>query len=62
MGKYSVGDEVTIADCCLIPQIYNAGWFKVSLDPYPNIVKIVENLNQLESFVKAHPYNQPDKI
>ena len=34
-GKYCVGDEVTFADACLIPQIYACGRFEVSLDPYP---------------------------
>merc|ERR1712080_55185 len=33
-GEYSVGDEVTLADCCLVPQVYNALRFKVDMEQY----------------------------
>ncbi|KAG0440629.1 hypothetical protein HPB47_016239, partial [Ixodes persulcatus] len=38
-GKYCVGDSVTMADACLVPQVYNAKRFKVDLAPYPTIVR-----------------------
>ena len=56
-GIYSVGDEVTIADVCLIPQLYNANRFKVSLENFPTILKIQNNLEKLDAFIKAHPDN-----
>ncbi|CAD5123286.1 DgyrCDS11645 [Dimorphilus gyrociliatus] len=59
-GKYSVGDVVTIADLCLVPQIYNAERFKVPTSNYPNIARIGENLEKLPEFQAAHPSQQPD--
>merc|ERR1711902_119695 len=55
-GKYSVGDEVTLADCCLIPQVFGAEIrFKVDMSKYPNVQRICKNLEQLPAFVKALP-------
>ncbi|KAK7074268.1 Glutathione S-transferase zeta-1 [Halocaridina rubra] len=59
-GKYCVGDEVSLADCCLVPQVYNANRFQVDLVPFPTIVRINESLSSLEAFKAAHPSNQPD--
>ncbi|ORZ32059.1 glutathione S-transferase [Catenaria anguillulae PL171] len=59
-GKYSVGDEVTMADVCLVPQIYNANRFGVDLAPFPLINRVVAELNKLEAFDKAKPENQDD--
>lgn len=59
-GKYCVGDEVTMADLCLVPQVYNANRFKVDMSAYPIISRINEELNTLEAFQKAHPAQQPD--
>lgn len=59
-GKYSFGDSVTWADICLIPQVYNANRFKVDLSAFPNILKVVENCNQLDEFIKASPEKQVD--
>eukprot|EP00800_Vazella_pourtalesii_P019433 TRINITY_DN658_c0_g4_i1.p1 TRINITY_DN658_c0_g4~~TRINITY_DN658_c0_g4_i1.p1 ORF type:complete len:162 (-),score=28.64 TRINITY_DN658_c0_g4_i1:62-547(-) len=59
-GKYCVGDEITMADLCLVPQFFNAGRFKVEMEPYPTICRIVEELEKNESFKAAHPFNQPD--
>nr|ACO11269.1 Maleylacetoacetate isomerase [Caligus rogercresseyi] len=59
-GKFCVGDEVSMADCCLIPQVYNANRFKVDMTQFPNIQRICKELETLEVFKKAHPTAQPD--
>ena len=60
-GKYCMGDQVTMADAFLIPQLYNADRFGIDLKTeYPKLAAIRENLNQLPAFDKAHANNQPD--
>ena len=59
-GKYSFGDSVTMADLCLVPQVYNANRFKVDMSQFPTINRIHANLVELEAFKKAHPDAQPD--
>ncbi|KAM7288647.1 maleylacetoacetate isomerase [Ixodes scapularis] len=59
-GQYCVGDSVTIADTCLVPQVYNAKKFGVDLTPYPTIVRINDALEELAAFKVAHPRCQPD--
>ena len=59
-GVYCVGNEVTLADCMLVPQVYNARRFNMTLDDYPTIARIVANCEQLQAFIKAAPANQPD--
>ncbi|WP_448568728.1 maleylacetoacetate isomerase [Thalassotalea ganghwensis] len=61
-GKYCFGDQVTIADICLIPQVYNAKRFNLDMSAYPLITAIVENCNQLPAFIKALPENQGDAL
>lgn len=59
-GKYCVGDEVTMADLCLVPQVFNANRFKVDMSPFPTISRINETLSHLEAFKASHPTKQPD--
>ncbi|XP_058018420.1 maleylacetoacetate isomerase [Ahaetulla prasina] len=59
-GCYCVGDEVTMADLCLVPQVYNAERFKVDLTQYPTISRINKALLKLEAFQSSHPSRQPD--
>ncbi|XP_050305850.1 probable maleylacetoacetate isomerase 2 isoform X1 [Anthonomus grandis grandis] len=59
-GKYCVGDEITLADCCLIPQVFNARRFHVDLRPFPIILRIDRELERHPAFIAAHPNNQPD--
>jgi len=59
-GLYSFGDEPSLADCCLIPQIYAANRFSVPLDAYPKLVEIADRANLLEGFSRAAPERQPD--
>ena len=58
-GEYSFGNTVTLADLCLVPQVFNANRFKCNLDSYPNIVRVNENCLKLRAFVDAHPDLQP---
>ncbi|XP_032657793.1 maleylacetoacetate isomerase isoform X2 [Chelonoidis abingdonii] len=59
-GRYCIGDEVSMADLCLVPQVFNAQRFKVDLAPYPTITRINKALLELEAFQVSHPYRQPD--
>lgn len=59
-GKYCVGDEITLADCCLVPQIFNARRFHVDLRPFPTILRVDRHLEHHPAFTAAHPNNQPD--
>ena len=60
-GQYCVGDSVTFADIVLIPQLYNAERFGITLkDEFPLIHEIHERLQKLPEFIKAHANNQPD--
>lgn len=59
-GEFCVGDEVSLADICLVPQVYNAVRFNIDMSDFPTIKRIVDNCNRLEAFEKALPENQPD--
>ncbi|TAN07250.1 MAG: maleylacetoacetate isomerase [Rhodanobacteraceae bacterium] len=59
-GKFCEGDTPTLADCCLIPQVYNARRFGVSLSLYPNIIGIDAECAKLDAFRRAAPEAQPD--
>lgn len=59
-GKFSHGDALTLADVCLMPQIYNANRFKVDLAPYPATMAIHDRLRQLPAVIAAFPDTQPD--
>ncbi|XP_066854252.1 maleylacetoacetate isomerase isoform X1 [Anser cygnoides] len=59
-GRYCVGDEVSMADLCLVPQVANAERFNVDLGPYPTITRINKALLELEAFKVSHPSQQPD--
>jgi maleylacetoacetate isomerase len=59
-GPYAFGNEVTLADICLVPQVYNARRLKVPLDRFPKIVAADAACQKLAAFDKARPENQPD--
>jgi maleylacetoacetate isomerase len=59
-GPFSCGSEVTIADICLVPQVFNARRLKVPLDKFPKIVAIDAACLELAAFDRARPENQPD--
>jgi maleylacetoacetate isomerase len=54
-GRYCFGDSVTLADICLVPQIYNARRWAVDLSPYPRTVAVSDALSGLAAFAAAHP-------
>ena len=54
------GDAPTMADCCLVPQIFNAKRYKSDLTPYPTAMRVFEQCMQLEAFDRAQPSKQPD--
>ena len=59
-GPYVFGNEVTLADAFLVPQMYNARRFNVPLDGFPKLVAIVDNCNELAAFEDAAPESQSD--
>ncbi|WNC71158.1 maleylacetoacetate isomerase [Thalassotalea psychrophila] len=59
-GQYCFGDNITVADLCLIPQIYNAKRFNVDMSAFPLINKIESNCAKLPAFIDAEPENQAD--
>jgi len=59
-GSCVFGDEPTLADVLLVPQMYNARRFDVSLDEFPRLVAITDRCNALPAFRKAAPEQQPD--
>lgn len=59
---YCFGDEVTLADLYLQPQVYNAIRFGVDMTKYPTIASISARLGDLPAFQKAHPSRQPDAV
>jgi maleylacetoacetate isomerase len=54
-GRFLFGDTPTIADICLVPQLYNARRFDVPLDAYPTLLRADANATSLEPFAAAHP-------
>lgn len=59
-GRYCHGDTPTLADCCLVPQIYNAERFGISLAAYPTLCRIGQSCLELPAFQKASPEAQTD--
>lgn len=59
-GLYCVGDQVSLADICLIPQVYNAKRFGIELKSFPTIQAIYSNCMALPAFIQASPEKQID--
>ena len=59
-GEFCHGDSPTLADCLLVPQVYNAERFACDLGPYPHIRRVTANCRELEAFANAAPERQPD--
>lgn len=59
-GPYCEGSAPTVADCCLIPQVYNARRFGIDLSRFPTITGIEQACLALPAFDAARPERQPD--
>jgi len=59
-GTFCEGDTPTLADICLVPQVYNARRFGVDIGEFPTIEAIVAACGELDAFQRARPENQPD--
>ncbi len=59
-GRYCHGDQPTLADVCLVPQVYNAERFDCDLTPYPTLVRLAAAARALPAFADAAPERQPD--
>jgi maleylacetoacetate isomerase len=59
-GRYCFGDSLSLADVCLVPQMYNARRFACDLAPYPKLVRIAAGLEAEPKFAAAAPHLQPD--
>jgi maleylacetoacetate isomerase len=61
-GQFCFGDQPGLADCYLIPQVFNALRFKVDINDYPTILSVYEHCNSLAAFHQAHPDQQADAL
>ena len=59
-GQHCLGDLPTLADACLVPQIFNAQRFDCRLDHVPQVMRIFEHCMALDAFANAAPARQPD--
>jgi maleylacetoacetate isomerase len=59
-NRFCHGDAPTMADCCLVPQIFNAKRYQSDLAPYPNTMRVFDECMKLEAFDRAQPSKQPD--
>jgi maleylacetoacetate isomerase len=60
--QYCFGEQPTLADVYLIPQVYNALRFEVDITLFPKIMNAYQNCNQLDAFINAKPENQLDGL
>ena len=59
-GRFCHGDTPGMADACLVPQVYNAVRWKLPMDDFPTVRRIVDACQSLEAFQRAAPEAQPD--
>lgn len=59
-GDFCHGDAPSLADCCLVPQVYNARRFRVDMAAYPAIAAVERHCLALSAFDAARPESQPD--
>lgn len=59
-GPYAFGDRITLADVCIVPQVYNARRYNVPIDDFPNVLAVEAATRQVAAFQAAAPEAQPD--
>ena len=59
-GRHMFGTDITLADVCLVPQMFNARRFKCNIEPFPTLGAICAHLETLPAFARAAPDAQPD--
>lgn len=59
-GRFTFGDSPTLADCYLVPQVYNAERYNVDLSAFPRVLAAADAARALPAFAAAHPDLQPD--
>ena len=59
-GQFCFGEQATFADCCLIPQVYNAKRFNIDVSAFPKIESIYQHCMTLDAFQQAAPEAQID--
>lgn len=59
-GRFCHGDTPGLADCCLVPQVFNANRFDADMSKYPSIQRIFDHCMDVPAFAAAHPAEQPD--
>ncbi len=59
-GHHVFRDQPTMADCCLVPQVFNAQRYECDLKPYPAVMRIFGECMKLDAFIAAQPARQPD--
>jgi len=59
-GRFCHGDAPTMADCCLVPQVFNAKRFECDTAFFPTVMRIFDECMKLEAFDRAQPAKQPD--
>ena len=59
-SRFCHGDEPTMADCCLVPQVFNAQRYQCDTTPYPTAMRVFAECMKLAAFVHAQPSQQPD--
>ena len=59
-GGFCHGDAPTMADCCLVPQVFNAQRFQCDTSPYPTVMRVFAECMKLDAFDRAQPAKQAD--
>lgn len=59
-GKFCHGDTPTMADCCLVPQVFNAQRYRCETAAYPATMRVFAECMKIEAFDRAQPAKQPD--